>query len=158
MFSLIILIQPELVCFLKRPFGRPCCALVVIGCGAFETFSEIKYGIEPYHAAFLWFHHLFPASYTFSEALVTFRAFMPLFLQASLIVLDNSFDVLPEKQDDPLKLLSAIVGKQEELIKEAEETLKSIKVERYGNEEVKLEDVLKENNEEPELAQLPQGL
>ena len=83
---------------------------------------------------------------------------MPLFLQASLIVLDNSFDVLPEKQDDPLKLLSAIVGKQEELIKEAEETLKSIKLERYGNEEVKLEDVLKENNEEPELAQLPQGL
>ena len=57
-----------------------------------------------------------------------------------------------------MKLLSAIVGKQEELIKEAEETPKSIKVERYGNEEVKLEDVLKENNEEPELAQLSQGL
>ena len=75
---------------------------------------------------------------------------MPLFLQASLVLMDNSFDVLPEFQPDPLKLLSAIVGRQEELISEAEGLLKQIKLEKYGDAEVKLADVLKENNESKE--------
>ena len=93
---------------------------------------------------------MFPDNYTFSEALIAFRALMPLFLQASLVLMDNSFDVLPEFQPDPLKLLSAIVGRQEELISEAEDLLKQIKLEKYGNAEVKLADVLKENNESKE--------
>ena len=70
--------------------------MVVIGCAAFETVGGIYFGIEPFNAVFQWFHLLFPENYTFSEALITFRALMPLFLQASLVIMDNSFDVLPE--------------------------------------------------------------
>ena len=68
----------------------------MIGWCAFESIGEIYYGIEPYYGVFKWFHLMFPDNYTFSEALIAFRALMPLFLQASLVLMDNSFDVLPE--------------------------------------------------------------
>ena len=76
-----------------------------MGAGAFEGFAKIYFGVAAYQPFFRSFHLLFPENYTISEALKVFRAALPLFLQAGLFMMDNSFDILPAIPDDPLEIL-----------------------------------------------------
>jgi len=48
---------------------------------------------------------------------------MPLLLQAGILMMDNSFDVVEDKADDPTALLTKIVERQEILIQEAKDLL-----------------------------------
>ena len=72
-------------------------------------------------------------------------------------MMDNSFDILPAVPDDPLELLQKIVDRQKVLISESEGILKKINLENYGEEDLDLKEVIKENNEESDK-QISDGL
>ena len=72
-------------------------------------------------------------------------------------MMDNSFDILPAVPDDPLELLQKIVDRQKVLISESEVILKKINLENYGEEDLDLKEVIKENNEESDK-QISDGL
>ena len=131
--------------------------MIILACGAFEGLTKIYFGVEAYQPVFRSFHLLFPDNYTISEALKAFRAALPLFLQAGLFMMDNSFDVLPAVPDDPLQILNKIVTRQNELIKMSEGILKQCKVENFGSAEADLSKVLKEGYEESDK-QISDGL
>ena len=80
--------------------------------GAFEFFAKVYYGdprIDHFlNAAML----LFPSTYTLGEALRVLRYGMPLILQAALLMMDFSFDVLGYEEDDPTAILTKICDRQ----------------------------------------------
>ena len=59
---------------------------------------------------------------------------MPIILQATVLMMDNSFDVLPEEPDDPTKLLRRICDRQQQLIKEAKEIIEKGKKDDVDND------------------------
>ena len=67
---------------------------------------------------------------------------MPIILQATVLMMDNSFDVLPEEPDDPTKLLRRICDRQKQLIDEANEIIEKGKSDDVDNDE-RLKEVAK---------------
>ena len=93
---------------------------MTIACiGAFEFFSKVYYGDprvdELLNTAML----LFPNTYTLGEALKVLRYGMPLILQAALLMMDFSFDVIGEEEDDPTAILTKICNRQQSIIPKA---------------------------------------
>ena len=93
---------------------------MTIACiGAFEFFSKVYYGDprvdELLNTAML----LFPNTYTLGEALKVLRYGMPLILQAALLMMDFSFDVIGEEEDDPTAILTKICNRQQSIITQA---------------------------------------
>ena len=92
-------------------------AFTVAMIGAFEYGAKIYYGDPRFDMYITGALNFFPVTYTLGEALKVLRYGMPLILQAGILMMDNSFDVLPEKADNPTELLSKITEKQVVLIR-----------------------------------------
>ena len=87
--------------------------------GAFEFFAKVYYG-DPRVDEFLNMAMLlFPDQYTLGEALKVLRYGMPLILQATLLMMDFSFDVIGEEEDDPTAILTKICDRQRLIISQA---------------------------------------
>ena len=95
------------------------CALI----GAFEFGAKVYYGDPRFDTYITMTLNLFPTNYTLGEALKVLRYGMPLFLQAALLMMDNSFDVVREVADDPTAILTKICDRQQDLIKQAKNIL-----------------------------------
>ncbi len=85
--------------------------------GAFEYGAKIYYGDDRVDFLIQGIMSFFPINYTMGEALKVLRYGMPLILQAALLMMDNSFDALGAKKDNPTELLSKICEKQNDLCK-----------------------------------------
>merc|ERR1712151_831552 len=120
------------ILLINRAYGRPTCIMVIMGCGGFEAFTKIYFGVSAYQPIFTSFHLFFPDNYTISEALRVLRSMLPVLLQASLFFMDNSFDILPAVPDNPLEILEKITKCQSDLIETAESILKKCKIENFG--------------------------
>lgn len=70
--------------------------MTVASIGAFEFFAKVYYGDERFESLLGAALAMFPVNYTIGEALRVLRYGMPLILQAALLMLDNSFDLLSE--------------------------------------------------------------
>jgi len=91
--------------------------------GAFEFGAKIYYGDPRFDVFINVGLELLPVNYTLGEALKVLRYGMPLILQLGILMMDNSFDVVEDKADDPTALLTKIVERQDLIIKEANELL-----------------------------------
>lgn len=99
------------ILLVNRSYGRPTIAMTVAMIGAFEFTAKVYYGdprIDTYLNMAMVF---FPRSYTLGEALKVLRYGMPLILQAALLMMDNSFDVLKAEDDDPTAILTKICNR-----------------------------------------------
>lgn len=79
--------------------------------GAFEFGAKVYYGdprVDTYLNMILL---LCPSTYTLGEALKVLRYGMPLILQATLLMMDFSFDTLGQEEDDPTAILTKICDK-----------------------------------------------
>lgn len=124
MFSSLLEIFPyyfawimAVVLLVNRSYGRPFLAFTVAMIGAFEYGAKIYYGDPRFDMYITGALNFFPVTYTLGEALKVLRYGMPLILQAGILMMDNSFDVLPDKADNPTELLSKITEKQVVLIR-----------------------------------------
>lgn len=93
------------VLLVNRDYGRPALAITIASIGAFEFYSKIYYGDPKFDIYINAALELFPNTYTLGEALRVLRYGMPIILQATVLMLDNSFDVLPDEPENPTKLL-----------------------------------------------------
>ena len=84
------------------------CALI----GAFEFCAKIYYGDPRFDTYITLAMNLFPNQYTLGEALKVLRNGMPLLLQAALLMMDNSFDVIKVAPEDPTAILTKICERQ----------------------------------------------
>ena len=108
LFVSIFLTLTDSTQFLQRSYGRPCLAVAIAMIGTFEYGAKIYYGDPRFDTFIDQALQLFPDTYTLGEALKVLRYGMPIILQATVLMMDNSFDVLPEEPDDPTKLLRRI--------------------------------------------------
>jgi len=95
--------------------------------GAFEFFAKVYYGdprVDTYVNAVML---LFPNQYTLGEALKVLRYGMPLILQGTLLMMDFSFDVIGEEEDDPTAILTKICDRQQKILTEANDFLEQLK-------------------------------
>lgn len=91
--------------------------------GAFEFGAKVYYGDPRVDIYLNMAMTLFPNTYTLGEALKVLRYGMPLILQAALLMMDNSFDVLAEEDDDPTAILTNICNRQKLLLDQANKIL-----------------------------------
>lgn len=103
MFSSLLEIFPyysawimAVVLLVNRSYGRPVLAFSVAMIGAFEYGAKIYYGDPRFDMYITGALNFFPVTYTLGEALKVLRYGMPLILQAAILMMDNSFDVLKE--------------------------------------------------------------
>ena len=93
---------------------------MTIACiGAFEFYAKVYYGDPRFDDILNTAMLLFPDTYTLGEALKVLRYGMPLILQATLIMMDFSFDVIGEAEDDPTAILTKICNRQRSIITQA---------------------------------------
>ena len=98
-------------------------AVTIALIGAFEFFSKVYYGDPRVDEVLNMVMLLFPDTYTLGEALKVLRYGMPLILQATLLMMDFSFDVIGEEEDDPTAILTKICDRQRLIITQANEFL-----------------------------------
>jgi len=111
------------ILLVNRSYGRPCVAVTIALIGAFEFGAKVYYGDPRVDTYLNLAMTLFPNTYTLGEALKVLRYGMPLILQAALLMMDNSFDVLAEEDDDPTAILTNICNRQKLLLEQANEIL-----------------------------------
>lgn len=111
------------ILLVNRSYGRPFLGAAVAMIGAFEFGAKIYYGDPRFDVFINVGLELLPVNYTLGEALKVLRYGMPLILQLGILMMDNSFDVVEDKADDPTALLTKIVERQDLIIKEANELL-----------------------------------
>jgi hypothetical protein len=128
------------ILMINRPYGRPAIGIFVALCCFAEGFLMYQYG-TPYVEELLTITlQVFPDNYSFFDCKRLFQQLFPIALSVILALLDLSLDKLPEDEKDPLFILTNIVQKEEELLKEVTDIIKE------------LEMIDDENLDEPEIA------
>lgn len=115
------------ILLVNRSYGRPCVAVTIACIGAFEFYAKVYYGDPRFDDFLNTAMLLFPNTYTLGEALKVLRYGMPLILQAALLMMDFSFDVIGEEEDDPTAILTKICNRQRNIITQAEALLEQSK-------------------------------
>jgi len=98
-----------------------------VAIGTFEFVSKIYYGDPRFDPVITVCLNVLPSNYTLGEALKVLRYGMPLFLQCALLMMDNSFDMVTEQDDNPTAILQKICVRQRDLIERAKAVLEAKK-------------------------------
>jgi len=92
---------------MQRDYGRPIVCSLTFAFGVVELASRIYFLNSGYHEQMEDLLTTYaPNDYTLGELLRLWRALFPVALQVIILFMDNSLDLLPGMQDDPLKIFS----------------------------------------------------